>query len=750
MWKSRNRFVLVATFLLGLVSPGAWGQPAPSIQSMDDFNKVLRTAINFYNSVPGAGPELARRALEPALEWARANPGVENVQLVGVLFLMGKVANMKHDDAWAEALFNETLGLVDASSSPDQWFTYQILRRILAIRWRDGKAGDAVAIARRMAPLSRTQLKQDILAAMSTTGPATFEFGQDAAPEPYERAFGPVRDDLNRIVATLLPDPGAGPELGEAVIALKAIVQDAAAGLHVLLAAQETQAPRGTDALASYFGTAAVNPLGQELAPLDRLRANAAAMSLLGYADMHITADRLPRPLQLQHERVDLERFFTRTFHPDWQPETLDDIQQALPSDAVILEYMIYATPPTKLQPTGSAHYLLLLISSQGVETVEDLGEVANINAQLARSCQAILHDVEESSHCSEQSLVPLEPSATVKTVGQQLYHALFGNAAATIEHADQIIVSPDGALNFFPFETLVDRKGDYLVRNHVLSYVQSAREVVAWKHSIPSRSPPLILADPNYSAPTPQGDCGDGTRGAHRRLRATDSLTDFQRLCGTADEAKIVKERLPDAKVLTGGDATEEAVKKAFGPRILHIATHGFADAELKWPSGFFSQQNQAWWSRQDYEVLDADLMLRGGLVFAGANNRQSPGGHDDGLLSAAEASLLNLNGTQLVVLSACDSGLGLARAGDGIFGLRRALILAGARAQTFSLWPVSDSTTGEFMRRYYALLNEGRPNAEALALVKRELLAEGGILSEPWNWAVFVGYGHPGPLAR
>jgi len=267
-----------------------------------------------------------------------------------------------------------------------------------------------------------------------------------------------------------------------------------------------------------------------------------------------------------------------------------------------------------------------------------------------------------------------------------------------------------------------------------------------------------VIIGDPDYDGPGAAAKPGcrppskaPPARGGRRALRESANLSGFSRLCESGVEADRIGKILADAKILTLDDATEEAVKSLWGPRILHIATHGFAVQELSWPRSWFSPAYQMWWTIPDYDVLADDPMWRSGLALAGFNARQSPAGHDDGVLSAAEASLLNLNGTQLVVLSACDSGLGLARAGEGVFGLRKAFALAGARAETFSLWPVADRTTVDFMTRYYELLAQGHGNAEALAMVKREFIdRRTDPWSQPWAWAVFVGYGYSGPLAK
>ncbi len=128
---------------------------------------------------------------------------------------------------------------------------------------------------------------------------------------------------------------------------------------------------------------------------------------------------------------------------------------------------------------------------------------------------------------------------------------------------------------------------------------------------------------------------------------------------------------------------------------------------------------------------------MLRSGLALAGANARRS--GEDDGILTALEAAGLDLWGTKLVVLSACDTGVGEVKNGEGVYGLRRALVLAGAETQGMSLWPVSDEGTRDLMIGYYQGLQAGQGRGEALQHVQRQLLARPE-RRHPFYWASFI----------
>ncbi|MBO0800278.1 MAG: CHAT domain-containing protein, partial [Blastocatellia bacterium] len=130
-------------------------------------------------------------------------------------------------------------------------------------------------------------------------------------------------------------------------------------------------------------------------------------------------------------------------------------------------------------------------------------------------------------------------------------------------------------------------------------------------------------------------------------------------------------------------------------------------------------------------------DPLLRSGLALAGAN--QGGNGADDGVLTALEAAYLDLSGTKLVVLSACDTGVGELKNGEGVQGLRRALVLAGSESQVMSLWPVSDAAAKDLMIPYYKALQQGEGRSEALRQVQLQALRRAES-RHPFYWAAFI----------
>jgi CHAT domain-containing protein len=196
--------------------------------------------------------------------------------------------------------------------------------------------------------------------------------------------------------------------------------------------------------------------------------------------------------------------------------------------------------------------------------------------------------------------------------------------------------------------------------------------------------------------------------------------------LSGTYEEGRRVAERL-GVTLLTGADATEGALKRVRSPSVLHLATHGFFHADEE----------------------DEALLLRAGLVLAGANTASAgetpPAEAQDGVLTADDVAQLDLLGTHVVVLSACETGLGRVQAGEGVLGLRRAFVLAGADTIVMSLWKVPDYESLELMDAFYDRLLAGAGRAEALRDARRELRDAGHSAAA---YGAFICQGDPGPL--
>jgi CHAT domain-containing protein len=311
---------------------------------------------------------------------------------------------------------------------------------------------------------------------------------------------------------------------------------------------------------------------------------------------------------------------------------------------------------------------------------------------------------------------------------------------------AAQLLISPDGQLNLIPFEALVDEQNSYLTERFACTYLTSGRDLLRLQVPRTSRNAPVVIANPMFGEP--QMAAANGGRppraSVNRKRRSSNirqSLTTgsdmanvyFAPLDGTAQEARAIKSLFAEANVLTGAQATETSLKRVAAPRLLHIATHGFflTDAQTSYNTSVEGARGLS------ANVKIENPLLRSGLALAGANLHN--GADDDGILTALEASGLNLWGTKLVTLSACDTGLGEVKNGDGVYGLRRAFMLAGTETLVMSLWPVSDYVTRELMTAYYNGLKQGEGRGAALRQVQLGMLKRKD-RQHPFYWASFI----------
>ena len=218
---------------------------------------------------------------------------------------------------------------------------------------------------------------------------------------------------------------------------------------------------------------------------------------------------------------------------------------------------------------------------------------------------------------------------------------------------------------------------------------------------------------------------------------RSGDLTLHWAPLKGTSQEADELKRMLTEAKVFEGALATESVLKRAAGPRILHVATHGFFLSDQ--PSDLAESDDATLTTRG--APVGENPLLRSGLALAGANTHHGGNG-EDGILTALEAAGLDLWGTKLVVLSACETGVGDTKSGDGVYGLRRSLVLAGAESQLMSLWRVDDKATRDLMVAYYKRLLASEGRSEALRQVQLDMLKRPTV-EHPYYWAAFIPIG-------
>jgi CHAT domain-containing protein len=256
------------------------------------------------------------------------------------------------------------------------------------------------------------------------------------------------------------------------------------------------------------------------------------------------------------------------------------------------------------------------------------------------------------------------------------------------------------------------------------LRLLTTGRDLLRLQQPARAGAAPVLIANPDFNAASRSAKGGAAStaagagapavlRGGQQRSPSVRGLTAWQPLGGTEQEARQLAPLLGGGAVISGPAATAAVVLAQKAPRILHIATHGFFLADQ--PFAGASAGGAPSEGTAPATPSGEDPLQRSGLVFAGANQPDA-NPNDDGYLTAAEATAMDLEGTELVTLSACETGLGGVRSGEGVYGLQRSLAVAGARATLLSLWKVDDGLTATFMERYYNRLKAGEGRADAL----------------------------------
>lgn len=417
----------------------------------------------------------------------------------------------------------------------------------------------------------------------------------------------------------------------------------------------------------------------------------------------------------------------SREFEEQFGTVTLERVQQALPTASALVEFVWYRPLDVKAKKEseryGVPRYAAYVLHRNGPTDFVDLGQAPLADAVLLRLRAALRNPNNQD----------------VKQLARILDKALMEPVRKLLRGERQIFLSPDGLLNLIPFGALVDEQDRYLIESYSFTYLTSGRDLLRQHTLLPARQASVVIANPQF------GDKKQMTPASSKDPTKTENLsnaasTRFDPLSGTEEEGRRVSQLL-NVTPLTGTQATESAVKTVTGPRVLHIATHGFflpyqeresAIAETADP--FRSVQFRA-------IEENKSTLLRSGLAFAGANLRVGGNG-EDGILTALEATSLDLWGTKLVVLSACETGLGDVQIGEGIYGLRRALLLAGAESAVISFWKVDDEVTRDLIVQYYKRLLAGGGRSEALRSVQRELLGNSKY-RHPYYWASFIHLG-------
>jgi len=629
---------------------------------------------------------------------------------VGVIIeSLGLLYRDEGDYARAEPFFLRSIAITEGSLGVDHPDNARHFRNLAALYAAQGNAANALRALQRLSDIEENDL------------PLNLAIGSERQKLAY---FDPLAKDLERVISFQAQQDAGGRDACD--LAVATLVQ---------------RKGRVLDAMADNLSTL-WNRSGAEdralLVQLKEVTSQLAALVLNGPQRLSI-AEHKKRIKELTQQRDQLENQAGRLgsgYYEQSRAVTLAAVQAAIPADAALIEFAVYRRfdPKTPVESTkrfGEQRYIAYVVTRQGEVRWEDLGSAKDIEAAVNAFRQS-LRDPQRS-----------DVKRLARALDQQIMQPLRGFTG----DARHLLVSPDGQLDLIPFEALVDEHERYLVARFSITYLTTGRDLLRMQVRRASKSGPLVIADPAFGEPetvllAKAGETNLRPRAANKRRSITTgqdlSAVYFAPLSGTAQEAHAIQSLFPEAQILTGTQASKVALKRVNAPSILHIATHGFflQDATVDPPPG--PEKPEADNTRAIHSSARIENpLLRSGLALSGAN--LTKGSSEDGILTALEAANLDLWGTKLVTLSACETGVGEVKNGEGVYGLRRSFFLAGAETLVMSLWPVSDHVTREMMTSYYSGLKHGLGRGEALRQAELTMLRRKG-RQHPFYWASFI----------
>jgi CHAT domain-containing protein/tetratricopeptide (TPR) repeat protein len=609
--------------------------------------------------------------------------------------------------AEADTLLTSALQLAESILGNQHPYTFEALNMLA--RAKEAANNLPAAVALREEGMSRRSVFLDRM--LWTTG--------ENAREGYVRLHRP---ELNAYLALLarIKDPERGKKAIDASLQRKGLL---------LKVTSEIQ----------QIATLAKDPELTDLAEeLKATRKRLAAMTLSG--PTAATQGRHAEVLYELEQRVDqlqgeIGRASVR-FKTSIAQVSADSLEGVLASDHALIDFLYY-------EENGEGKVLAAVVVNEGGEfryELVDYDDRVALDKSISRYREIIQDDLADEDELLE--------------VGLDAYDMVWQPLQDVLGDITDVYLIPDGILNILPFSALVNADDEYLIQTHDVHILSSGRDLLPSGFNLVDGEY-VILAGPDYNSTDVVSEAAMkvamgkrsstlqvGLRGAGNGLRGLN----FAPLPGAEEEGRIINTQVnksDSVSVEFFGVAAQEQVLTDLKrpPEILHMATHGFFLA----PDDSLRKRLLKLQRGADLQIPPPgdNPLLRAGLAFAGINtNAQFLGDIDtinDGVLTALEVLSLNLSGTRLVVLSACETGLGEIHEGEGVYGLRRSFQEAGVAEVISSLWEVSDAGTQALMTGFYDRLLAGQPAREALRDAQLELI-DSPQWNYPYVWSAFM----------
>jgi len=493
------------------------------------------------------------------------------------------------------------------------------------------------------------------------------------------------------------------------------------------------------------------------------------------------------------------------------QEITVDQVTQGLRRDQAHVEYVqFHAWDEQTKQLSRTKHFgVYVLRGDQAPVVAIDLGEVTLIDAAVGQIQQRMRILIDQSKQLAPSRKQLRQSEAELAEISSTLRKLIWEPLEANLKGINRVYVAPEGQLSLIPFEMLVRKTKQghwrYLVEDRDVVYVNTGRDLArlalttnprsSHPGETPSTSTAVLVSNPAFGAkPQEVAQIVAGLPSAPVRVAQVDEISEKSTL-GMAKQSETARHQIPRTwgqysqldhllkkaqtqlqragwavTTLTQNAAVEEAVLRVQAPRILQLATHGYLLDHIDTSTGGWDNpllrsmllltgvnhadpQQQVFYRVGTDVLAEADARKRG---LSKDDLQQARIDIGDGILTAYEVTSMNLQGTELVNLTACETGLGEVTP-DGVIGLRQAFMLAGARALTTSLWEVPvDETTQQIESFYTRWLGDGKytkpkPRYAAFRETQLEALAQAREqhgAGHPFFWAGTIYLGDPGDL--
>ncbi len=611
---------------------------------------------------------------------------------------LGELYGSMGDYAKAEPLFQRALKIEEKALGPDHPDTARVLDNLALLKIDLGETKNAISLAKREREAEEKNLSNIL------------SFASEQQRLAFQKTTNPYS-----VFATL----GSAAELAQTVLRQKGVVLDSL--LEDRLVAEASSDPKQRETIAQLRG--AKQRLMQLVLEVPKDVSEAAQKQ------------RTAEKEKLSTEVEQLEGGLARKVAGLGKARralsiTVPQVQAVLPKQTVLIELLRYSHYLGKTKSEDS--YGAGVISPNGEPKWVSLGTAAEIEKAVKLYQKSVRGKTDEATLAK-----------VLKALEQRVWAPI---EKALPAETKTVIISPDGELSFVSFATLLAPDDRFLAEKYAIQYVASGRDLL--RESTPSGSPTtVVFANPDFGSQAIAQAPASSSAVALRSLEMRDLQSmRLSALPGTAREAADLEKREGKAaKVFLGPNATEAELRQVSSPRILHLATHGFFLPEVELgkqakpllqPIELGKQTNPLQFQPGEIPKIKLENpMYRNGLALAGAQRTfkawsvgevPPPPVDNDGIVTAEEVGGLKLNGTWLVVLSACDTGSGEARAGEGVMGLRRGFIQAGAQNLLMTLWPINDQATVKIMLDFYEAADKSHNAPQALAEVQRDALVE------------------------